>query len=89
MYLASVGNAAGVAGASFGVLLLVVIAIGAYFIPSIIAFVKQKSNRIAILALNFFLGWSLVGWVVSLVWALSNEQPQQITIVNQSDSTNQ
>jgi|HubBroStandDraft_6_1064221.scaffolds.fasta_scaffold4703052_1 Superinfection immunity protein len=44
-----------------------------YFIPSIIAFHKRKTNRGAILALNIFLGWSLIGWVVALVWALKVE----------------
>ncbi|MFZ9185736.1 MAG: superinfection immunity protein [Polynucleobacter sp.] len=26
------------------------------------------------LALNLFLGWSLIGWVIALVWALKDEQ---------------
>lgn len=53
--------------------LLLAAAIGAvvYFLPTIIAFKRGKRNRGAILALNLFLGWSLLGWVVSLVWALS------------------
>lgn len=42
----------------------------AYFIPSIIAYQKRKANRAAILAVNVFLGWTFVGWVVALVWAL-------------------
>ena len=53
--------------------LLLAFAIGlvVYFLPTIIAFKRGKRNRGAILALNLFLGWSLLGWVVSLVWALS------------------
>lgn len=55
------------------VVLLLAAAVGAvvYFLPTIIAFKRGKRNRGAILALNLFLGWSLLGWVVSLVWALS------------------
>ena len=55
-----------------GALLLIAVIIGAiiYFIPTIIAFKKSRDNKISILALNLFLGWSLIGWVVSLVWAL-------------------
>jgi len=45
-----------------------------YFVPTIIAFSQGKKNRGAILALNLFLGWSFVGWVVSLVWALTHEE---------------
>jgi len=53
-----------------------------YFVPTIIAFARKKSNRGAILVLNFILGWSLIGWVVSLVWSLSNDQ--QAIIVQQT-----
>ena len=45
-----------------------------YFFPTIVAFVKKKANKSAILVLNIFLGWTLVGWVVALVWAVSEEQ---------------
>ena len=41
-----------------------------YFIPSMVAFFRNHPNKIAILVLNIFLGWSLIGWVVALVWAL-------------------
>ena len=44
--------------------------IAAYFIPTIIAFKKERDNKVSILALNLLLGWSMIGWVVSLVWAL-------------------
>lgn len=46
-----------------------------YFFPSIIAFRRDLPNKTAILTLNFFLGWSLLGWAGSLVWALHNETP--------------
>lgn len=55
-----------------------------YFLPSLIALLRGKNNLLSIIALNFFLGWTLVGWVVSLVWSLSsNTKPQQI-IINQN-----
>ena len=44
-----------------------------YFLPSILG--AQKRNAIAIFVLNLFLGWTLVGWVVALVWALSETGP--------------
>ena len=43
------------------VLVVVVIVGGLYFLPTIIGFLRNKRNKMAILALNFFLGWSLVG----------------------------
>lgn len=52
------------------VLLILII----YLIPSIISLVKRKKDAIAIFALNIFLGWTFVGWVVSLVWSLKAER---------------
>ncbi|WP_053959325.1 superinfection immunity protein [Sulfobacillus thermosulfidooxidans] len=58
----------------FVVLVLgILVGIGIYFLPTILAFTRHKTNRIAILALNALLGWGLIGWVVSLVWALSQD----------------
>lgn len=56
----------------FGMVMLV-IAIGLYMLPTIIASLRKKKNAGAIMALNFFLGWTMIGWVVSLVWALTAE----------------
>lgn len=46
-----------------------------YFLPSIIAFARSKRDTTAILILNFFLGWTMIGWVVALVWALKTDVP--------------
>ncbi|MCW8797467.1 MAG: superinfection immunity protein [Prosthecochloris sp.] len=40
-----------------------------YFLPTIIGFLRKQNNKTAILVLNLFLGWTFLGWVVSLVWA--------------------
>jgi len=44
-----------------------------YFVPTIVAFSRHKTNRFAILAINFFLGWTAVGWIVALVLALKTD----------------
>ena len=63
-------------------LFFLLIMIPLYFLPSILG--RKKRNFGAIFALNFLLGWTLVGWIVSLVWALSTDtQPTQV-IVNQA-----
>jgi hypothetical protein len=46
-----------------------------YFLPSIIALVRSKRDTLAIFLLNFFLGWSVIGWIVALVWAAKNDVP--------------
>ncbi len=65
------------------IIVMIIVGIVFYFIPSIIALVRMKKNLIAIIALNFFLGWSLIGWVVSLVWSLSSDSKPRPIIVNQ------
>ena len=42
-----------------------------YFIPSIVAYKRQHHNRSAIIGLNIMLGWSVLGWIAALVWALT------------------
>jgi len=55
-----------------------------YFVPLIIAILRKKSNVVAIGALNVLLGWSLIGWVVALVWALSKDQQAQQVVIHQT-----
>jgi T4 superinfection immunity protein/uncharacterized protein UPF0547 len=45
--------------------------LGIYFIPSFVALMREHHQRGAIIALNLFLGWSLIGWVMALVWAFT------------------
>jgi Protein of unknown function (DUF2510). len=40
-----------------------------YMLPWAIAASRGKSNHGAVAIVNFFLGWSLIGWVVALVMA--------------------
>jgi hypothetical protein len=40
-----------------------------YFLPSIVALVRGKRDTLSICLLNLFLGWTLIGWIVALVWA--------------------
>jgi hypothetical protein len=49
-----------------------------YFLPSIIAIVRSKRDITAIVLLNLFLGWTMIGWVVALVWALKNDVPMVV-----------
>jgi len=43
----------------------------AYFLPGIIAAAREHQQSTAIFVLNLFLGWTFLGWVVALVWALT------------------
>jgi Superinfection immunity protein len=41
-----------------------------YFIPSIVASVRNHRQLAAIFRLNIFLGWTFIGWVAALIWAM-------------------
>ena len=43
-----------------------------YFIPTIVAYARGHKNALAIFILNLFLGYTLVGWVIALIWAVYN-----------------
>lgn len=46
-----------------------------YFLPSIIALARSKRDIVGIVLLNFFLGWTMIGWIVALVWAVKTDYP--------------
>lgn len=58
-----------------------------YFLPSIIALTRKKTNGAAIILLNFFLGWTFIGWLASLIWACITDRESQTIVVNNSPNT--
>lgn len=64
-------------------LFLLTVCVIAYFVPAMVAWGKKHSSRIPILILNIFLGWTLIGWVAALVWALIPEPVTPIVIEQQ------
>lgn len=46
-----------------------IVLIALYFVPSFVAW-GRKNHTSAIFALNLFLGWTGIGWIVALVMAL-------------------
>lgn len=49
--------------------LVILVSFFLYFLPSIVG--RNHKQIAAIFVLNLFLGWTFVGWVVALVWALT------------------
>jgi hypothetical protein len=47
-----------------------------YFLPAIIAASKDHPQPGAVFYLNLFLGWTGVGWCVSLFWAIEKGRPK-------------
>ena len=51
----------------------ILLAILAYFLPSITGHNKRSAGGIFLL--NFFLGWTFIGWIVALLWACASDVP--------------
>lgn len=51
------------------VLVLIVVGVTLYFLPAVVASQREHHNAGAIFVLNLLLGWTLLGWVVAMVWA--------------------
>ena len=43
-----------------------------YFLPSIIG--RDKRDAAGIFLVNLFLGWTVIGWIIALIWAVSGER---------------
>ena len=54
--------------------LMIILVVALYFVPTIICGVKARKNGGAIAALNLLLGWTVIGWVVALIWAISEDK---------------
>lgn len=51
-----------------------------YFLPAIIAMIRGHSNTTAIVVLDLFLGWTLIVWLVCLVWAVIGAKQQSMVV---------
>jgi hypothetical protein len=49
-----------------------------YFLPAIVASRRKHHNSGAIFALNLLLGWTVLGWIVALVWACTAVNPPPV-----------
>jgi hypothetical protein len=54
---------------------LLIICIALYFTPGLIAAFRSHHQAAAIIVLNLLLGWTIIGWVVAIVWACMNPPP--------------
>jgi MFS family permease len=50
-----------------------------YFLPSILADRKGRRNVLLLALLNALFGWTGVGWLAALYWALHPDNPRKVT----------
>lgn len=58
----------GIAGVLMFVLMLAL-----YFVPTGVAYYKEKTNILAIFLTNLLLGWTFIGWILALIWAATED----------------
>jgi hypothetical protein len=51
------------------VFFLLIVGVGLYFVPTIVAVVRKVTNQGSITVINIFFGWTLIGWVMALAMA--------------------
>ena len=42
-----------------------------YWLPTIIAIVRDHQSRMAIFAVNLLFGWTVIGWFFAFIWSLT------------------
>ena len=58
-----------------------------YFIPTFVGWNKKNIN--SIFTMNILLGWTFIGWVVALVWAVSKDNEKLVTTNNNNEKLTQ
>lgn len=51
-------------------IIVFIISLGIYFLPTIVAVSRHQRNNLAIVLVNIFLGWTFTGWIVALIWVI-------------------
>lgn len=67
--------------------LFVIVGLGLYFIPAIIAHDNRNASTVVII--NLFFGWTLIGWVVALILAFADSKPVVIQQSSKADKYDQ
>lgn len=43
--------------------------LGAYFVPSMIAYWREHKQFVPLFIMNIFFGWTGIGWIICLIWS--------------------
>ena len=58
-------------------MILMIVGIGPYFVPTIVAFSRGSTSKVGVLLVNLLLGITVLGWIGALIWASSGETEAQ------------
>ena len=57
-------------------IVLIILVIGAYLLPTLVAMSRGTKAFGGVFFLNIFLGWTLIGWLIAFVWAFGRTHSQ-------------
>ena len=49
---------------------IIVAILAFYFVPAVIAKIRNTAHQSAIFAINLFFGWTVLGWIAAVIWAV-------------------
>jgi hypothetical protein len=58
------------------------------FIPTFIAYSRNKENRFLIFIFNLLVGWTLIGWIIAFIWACMSDKNnyREVLYVNKTNN---
>ena len=62
---------------ALGVLLTLAAMAAGYLLPALIAFLRSRKSKRAILLINVLIGWTVIGWAVAFAWAIFGRHESQ------------
>lgn len=62
------------------IIIFIIIGLFLYFIPAFVG--RNKRDSMGITLLNIFLGWSVLGWIGALIWAVTSERKDAPMLYN-------
>jgi len=52
-----------------------------YWLPTMIAVTRRTPSALGVAVINFFLGWTVIGWIVALILALAAHPAQERVVI--------
>lgn len=68
---------------ALSLIVTLIVCFGIYFIPSIVAYLRKQDEKISIFLMNLLLGLTVVGWIVCLIWAMSDSKAAKAKQLNE------
>jgi len=65
----------------FWQIFILLLIIAAYFLPFIIALIRDVRNKTSVFFLNLFLGWTVIGFFVLLFYASLTNTTSNVSVV--------